>query len=118
MAVKALNPIAPRWYTPKSEEGSENPTRFKIRGLNGNEQGYVWPELVVDNELKTVTGMTGKGLELALRYGLVDWENFSNDQGPVAFSVQNFAFIDYGLRTELAMVIVAASYVTPEEKKT
>lgn len=118
MAIKALNPLAPRWYVPRGEDGEENPTRFKIRGLNGTEQGYVWPELKIDDELKTVTGMSGKGLELALRYGLVDWENFANDQGEVAYSVQNFSLIDYGLRVELAMVIVAASYVTPEEKKT
>ena len=118
MAIKALNPVSPRWYTPRAEEGQENPTRFKIRGLNGTEQGYVWPELKVDDELKTVTGMSGKGLELALRYGLVDWENFANDKGPVAFSPQNFPYIDYGLRAELAMCIVAASYVSLDEKKT
>ena len=78
----------------------------------------MWPELRVDDELKTVTGMSGKGLELALRYGLVDWENFANDNGPVAFSPQNFPYIDYGLRAELAMCIVAASYVSLDEKKT
>jgi len=118
VAIKALNPVSPRWYTPRAEEGQENPTRFKIRGLNGTEQGYVWPELRLDDELKTVTGMSGKGLELALRYGLVDWENFANDNGPVAFSPQNFPYIDYGLRAELAMCIVAASYVSLDEKKT
>lgn len=118
MAIKALNPFAARWYTPHAEEGQENPTRFKIRGLDGTEQGYVTPELIVDEAQQMVTGMTGKGLEITLRYGLKDWENFENDKGVVAFSPANFGLIPFEIRVELALQIVAASYVDPAEKKT
>lgn len=118
MAIKALNPFAPAWYTPRAELGSPNPTRFKIRGLDGTEQGYLVPELTIDPVLRTISGMTGKGLELALAYGLLDWENFANDKGPVAFVPGNFNLIDYKTRIELAMQILTASYVQPEEKKT
>ncbi len=118
MAIRALNPFAPFWYTPRGEEGQEKPTRFKIRGLDGTELGYLSPELVVDEAKGMVTGMSGKGLELALRYGLLDWENFENDQGPVRFSVGSFGKIPYVIRGELAMNILAASYVQEAEKKT
>lgn len=114
--MKALNPMAAFWYTPRGEEGAERPTRFKIRGLDGTQQGYVYPELKIDG--KMVIGMTGKGLELTLEYGLVDWENFANDQGPVPFTRQNLGMIDYAVRAELAMQIIAAGHVKPEEKKT
>lgn len=118
MTIKALNPFAPFWYTPASEQGDEKPTRFKLRGLDGVELGYVSPELQVDDVQGTVSGITGKGLELALKYGLLDWENFENDQGPVKFSVHNFRLIPYVMRAELAMRIIAASYVQEAEKKT
>lgn len=118
MAIKALNPFAAFWYTPRVEDGAPNPTRFKIRGLDGTEQGYLVPELEFDTTARMIKGMTGRGLELALGYGLVDWENFANDRGPVAFVPANFGMLDYALRVELAMQILTASYVQPEEKKT
>ena len=118
MSVKALNPFAPFWYTPEADQGSENPTKFKIRGLNGSEIGYVSPEFVIDDAQRMVTGMSGKGIDLTLRYGLLDWENFENDNGKVKFSPNNFALIPHLTRVELAMQIIAASYVSDEEKKT
>jgi len=114
--IKALNPFAPFWYTPREEAGADKPTRFKIRGLDGNQQSYLYPELILEG--KSLKGMTGKGLEIALGYGLLDWENFANDQGPVAFVPANFALVEYVLRIELAMQILAASYVQAAEKKT
>ena len=47
--------------------------------------------------------MTGRGLELTLSYGLLDWQNFANDKGPVAFVAQNFNLIDHATRVELAI---------------
>jgi hypothetical protein len=116
--MKALNPFAPFWYTPPAEEGAPKPTRFKIRGLDGVEQGYIAPELRFDETGRMLTGFSGKGLEVALGYGLVDWENFANDAGQVAFSPRNFGLIDFNTRVALAMQIMGASYVQPEEKKT
>lgn len=118
MAIKALNPFAPFWYVPRAEQGRENPTRFKIRGLDGAEFGYITPELTVDPALRSVVQVSGKGVDLALQSGLVDWENFSNDAGPVAFAVANFGLVPYEVRGELFWKILAASQVQAEEKKT
>jgi len=118
MTIKAMNPIAPFWYTPRSEEGTPNPTRFKIRGLNGTEHGYIVPELILNPMERKIADMSGRGQELALAYGLMDWENFANGAGPVAFSPANFGLIEYALRSELAWQIITASHPQPEEKKT
>jgi hypothetical protein len=118
MAIKALNPFAAFWYTPREEQASQNPTRFKLRGLNGTEQGYIGPELMFDESGRALKGLTGKGLELAFQFGLVDWENFANDAGRVVFSPQNFGLIPSALQVELAMQILGASYLQEEEKKT
>ena len=114
--MKALNPFAPFWYTPRAEASAEKPTRFKLCGLDGSQQGYIQPEYIIGDRM--VTGLTGKGLDLALSYGLKDWEHFENAQGPVACVPANFGLIDIVTRIELAMQIIAASYPTPEEKKT
>lgn len=120
--MRALNPFAPFWYTPQTDLNEPEATRvrFRIRGLNGSEMGYVAPELVMDKEAGTpmMTGMTGKGCDLCLKFGLLDWENVANDNGPVRYSHPNFALIPFEVRVELAMQIIAASYVKPDEKKT
>ncbi len=119
MAMQALKRMAPFWYTPDGQKDDPNPTKFKVRGLNGNEQGYIQPELKIDETTKMVSGMSGRGLELTLAYGLLGWENFlDEDGGQVAYSPLNFGRVDLVTRTELAMQILAASFVTPEEKKT
>lgn len=118
MTIKALNPFAPRWWTPSSEEGSPNPTRFKIRGLDGNEQCYIHPEIMLDRNERSYTGLTGKGVEMVLAYGLLDWENFANDTGAVACVPANFRLIDQLTRKQIATEILVASFVQPEEKKT
>lgn len=116
---KALNPFAPFWYTPVGDrllpEGQR--TRFKIKGLDGVEAGYVLPEVRFAPDGQMV-GLSGKGVELALGYALCDWENFSNDLGPVAFARANFNLIPVELRAELSLHILGASFPSPDEKKT
>ena len=120
MAMRALRRMAPVWYTPDSQKDDPNPTRFKIRGLNGTEQGYIQPELKINETTRMVDGMSGRGLEQTLGYGLLDWENLVDEDGSsqIAYSPLNFGRIDLITRTELAMQILAASFVSPEEKKT
>jgi hypothetical protein len=116
--AKALNPFAPWWYTPREDKDSPNPTKFKLQGLNGEQMGYIAPEFILDAQSKSITNLTGKGVALALDFGLLDWENFNNDTGPVAFNRANFGLLPYGLRGELAFQVIIASHASPEAKKT
>ncbi len=109
MAIKALNPFEPDWYKPAVENGAEHPTRFKLKGLNGTQMNYISPELTVEPLTGKVTGISGKGIELALGFGLVDWENFDNDKGPVRFNRANFANIPSDLQAELVVEILRRS---------
>lgn len=116
--AKALNPFAPFEYVTLADRELPEPerTKFRLRGLNGSEFGHIAPELLLDDS--TLAGCTGKGLDMALRYGLLGWENFENDKGAVAFHPHNFALIEHSVRAELAMQVIAASYVHKAEKKT
>lgn len=116
MAIKALNPLDPVWYIPRIEVGQENPTRFRIRGLDGQAMGYVAPEFIVD-EHHNIKNITGKGIDLALTYGLVDWENVANDKGDVKFNRARFGLLPYDIRSELAVEIVKLSAPSEDERK-
>ena len=119
MAIKALNPFEPVWYTPKDEVDDENPTRFKIKGMNGVQFADVASEFILDDK-REIQNISKDGAVKALKYGLVDWENFANDKGTVKFTKNinmNLQFIPYELIIELAMEIVAISDQTEDERK-
>lgn len=116
--MKALNPFAPWWHTARDDKDSPNPSKFKLQGLNGEQMGYIATEFVLDPQTKMITALTGKGIETALNFGLLDWENFCNDAGPIAFSRANFGLMPHGLRGELAFQVILASHVSSEAKKT
>lgn len=116
MAIKALNPFEASWWTPPSQKDDPNPTRFKLKGLDGTQNGYVAPELQID-EHGRVRGISGKGIELALTYGLIDWENFENDKGPVKFNRANFGLIPYDLRVDIALEVLVRSAPDEDARK-
>jgi hypothetical protein len=83
--LKALNPLTPEWYTPKTEEGKDNPTRFKIRPLSGVEA----MDLELFRDVDGNTRITGRSARTILRHGLIDWENFGTDAEKVVFKTGN-----------------------------
>lgn len=117
MAIKALDPIVPFWWTPEGQENAENPTRFRIKSLTGIQR----------IEVNTDTKMTGRGLVIsaagirtAIRYGLIGWDNFNNVDGPVPFSFdvdENIARLPEGVILQIVDRILNASSVSEEAKK-
>ncbi len=116
MGIKALNPFAPFWHTPPGQEADPAPTRFKICGLDGAQISELAAEVRLDEKGRFL-GYSGRGISLALSYGLKDWENFGNDAGPLAFGPHNFHLIDYPTRVALAFEIAAASHVSEDARK-
>lgn len=120
MAITACNPLAAFWYTPESEADEENPTRFKIRGLNGDELAQVAPDVNVDMPGDQIS-IGHKAMRLCLGYGLQGWENFKDDKGEdVRFyqnSAKNMAMLPYNIQIELAGVIFDSSNLDEEEVK-
>lgn len=105
--------IAEEDYVPDAfkKEGTENPPTFKLRPLMG-------PELVdIQAEFNEATqNFTGRGWNLAIRYGLRGWRNVEDQNGnPVKFSRDNLKFIPSNILIELASRIIATSKFSAEE---
>ena len=118
MTIEALTVFTPEWYTPESEADADPPARFMVRGLSGSQQAEVSPdiELLANEDVK----ITGRAMFLLLKFGLVDWDGFESDGGPVRFSKNtkvNQDRMPYPLQVELAARIFELTYAEPEDKK-
>jgi hypothetical protein len=125
MGARAQNQFSPEWFTPGDidadddvSSSEENPARFKVRGLTGSQQAEVMPECSAD--INGELTISGRAMSLLLKYGLLDWENFENDAGPVRFSKNartNQDFMDYLTQVEVASKIFELSFPTEDDKK-
>ena len=115
---KALEVLAPTWYTPESEKDQAQPTRFNLRGLTGIDRHEVFLHVSLLSETKY--SIDRKGAEACLHRGLVGWENFADQAGPIAFNgdmTTNIARLDQHLVSELVDAIMERTEITEAEKK-
>jgi len=119
MAIRAADPITPFWYTPVSEEGKENPTRFHLKPLDGVEMFGIRSMIKFDDDGQMVT--TAACARTALRAGLIGWENFADSAGnPVTFDADraiNVARIPFEFVIELFSAIVNRSVLSETARK-
>lgn len=106
----AMSGIAEESYTLQHQEGEPNAAVFRLKPLDGFEYMEVMTELV-----RTETGarFTGKGLGIAVKYGLVGWENFPSHDNPLPFNTGNIKKIHGIYLSELADKIINMS--VPDE---
>lgn len=117
--MQAIESIADFWYTPKSEEGKENPTRFKLRGLTPIEFLELGEYITSDESGNVI--LHGRAIRKLLSYGLKGWENFRDNDGLVTFrrdSINaNIDRIPFDALQEMGYKIFGASQLTAEDKK-
>lgn len=105
MTIVANDIIATSWYTPKIEEDESKPTRFQIKSLDGSKALEVRSDTSMDDSGQIL--LTGRALNVAVRYGLVGWENFVDDKGnDVTFSLYAIDLLSAAMLQELAGVII------------
>lgn len=115
MGIQAVNQLAPDWYTPKSQEDESTPTRFRLKPLDTEE--YMELSLEVEVNSAGNLAVTGKGMRMALAFGLIGWENFTGEEGAVPFKRANFGRIPLDVLSELAQAIISRSDVGGEQEK-
>lgn len=117
MALRAANPLLPKWYEPKGHEGEG--VRFQIKGLG--------PSGLFDVNAHAVKSIDGgvsfpaRSVRAAIAVGLLGWEGFMDESGaPVLFSADvdlNMERLGFALTAELFGEIVAASNLSDEQAK-
>lgn len=118
MGLQALNLTAREWFTPPGQD-DDNPTRFEVQGLSGSQQAMLAPELGEVGDRDFI--LPGRAVNMLLRFGLVNWENFNDDKGPIDFipgdATANQDRIPYSLQAQLAAHIFRISQMSADVKK-
>lgn len=83
--MKALKAITPEWYDSKVADGA----RFRLRGLTGLELIEAADQTALGPDGQPL--ITAKTRRVALEYGLLDWQNFTDDNGEVPFTANRAA---------------------------
>jgi len=112
--IRALEGFAPEWYTPPGQDDSEPVTRFRIRPLDGAEYGEVADYVEIDDGQVMILS---SGRNLCLQRGLLDWEHFSDSNGPVKFSQANARLIPHEYRMQLVARILTISNLDRDQEK-
>ena len=114
--ITALSNIAAEFYTPTTEIDEENPTRFKLKPLNGIDYMNVITESGTNADGNFV--LSASSGQRALKSGLVDWENFTFADGKdVKFSIHNFKLIPAEILAELIGQIMSISSTDASAEK-
>jgi len=113
MAITANRQMTATWYTPPSQEGGDAPARFKVKPLTGAQS------LEVHDDFDANRGrFMARGLRLAMRYGLVDWENVKDEQGKdLDCTAENFTYLPALIQSELGNHIIDLELLGAEEEK-
>lgn len=112
MAITLQTKITPQWYTIESEVEEDQPAKFKIKPLDGEQYMEIFAEgeMTRNGDLK----LTGLGLKMAVRHGVVGWENIFDESGKVLkFSTHNLKKLPMEILSELASEVVNRS--SPDE---
>ena len=116
MSIQIISNITPFDYTPTGDRESADPTVFKLLPLNGMQYMEVMNELTRD--ANGTMKLSSRGLQQALKYGLIDWKNLCDENGKnVKFNAFNINKIPPFILTELAGEIIDRSEVGDAVRK-
>lgn len=113
MAISALKKVSPVWYTPDSEKDSDAPARFRLQPLLPSQR-----EQCMSYTSEAGFHIPPKQYQAVLGYGVVDWENISDEDGQkLRCSPGNLDRLPGTLRMELAMELLMMSQLTEADAK-
>lgn len=104
MALHAIPHILPFDYVPNCDKNEPEKTTFKLRPLNGQQH------MEVLHEIDETGHYTARAMGLAIKYGLIGWENFTDAGGAaLPFSPLNITRIPPVIMQELALAVIRRS---------
>ena len=116
MALTLQTKIASSFYILSGQEDEEQPAKIKIKPLDGEQYLEVFAES--DQTRGGDLKLTGLGLKLALRHGIIGWENIFGENGKrIKFSPHNVKMLPMEVLAEVASEIVNRSSPDEDELK-
>jgi hypothetical protein len=103
--------LAPYWWTPEGEDG-DKPVRYKFKHLTARQQG----ELFVMTQSADQSDRV-ESFYLALKYGLLDWENHYEDGKPMACTPENWNKLPFSHLQRVALAVMKGSSITEDQEK-
>lgn len=111
--ARAAKQLSPYWFTVPGDE-DETPTRWRIKPLSEEERTDVTMETVDGAQF----GITGRGISLALKYGLIDWEDYLDADGEqIVYASVHKKNIPVEYRIALATEIINNSTLDADTEK-
>ena len=111
--IKTNRKLNASWYTPISQESEDEPARFKVRPLTGAQALEV-----LDDYDPRKGRFLSRGIQLALRHGLLDWENILDEHGnPLECKPENLRYIPAVEANEVGNHIMDLAELGGEEEK-
>ena len=116
MAIVASAPITQVKFIVEDDREDENPTKFDLKPLDGQQYMGVMAEGNLDKD--GMMSFSESTMKTTLRYGLVGWENFDDADGKkVKFSRLNFGRLPVGVLTEIFSEIIRLSSLDEDDSK-
>jgi len=116
MAITASAPITEVEYIVEDDREDENPTRFKLKPMDGQQYMGVMADGNIDQD--GLMSFSERTMKNTLRYGLVNWDNLHDAEGKaIKFSRLNFGRLPVGVLTELFSEIIRLSSLSEDDSK-
>lgn len=115
MALEINAGISPYWYIPESQKKEEQPARFKLAPLTQMALIDAMEDSFTDNDGKT--RITGRGVRVALKAGLLEWENVTIGGEKLPCIGTNFEKLPSPLLRELSNKLILDAMFGEQEAK-
>jgi hypothetical protein len=112
MSITANTGLVPEWFTPTSQEGEDNPARFKVKPLDSKEMVEVQAFHTAEK------GIGAQGLYHAFEISIIEWENVNDGQGKALKCTRtNVKAIPIDVIAEAGAHAISISFLSDDEIK-
>lgn len=116
MAIIAQAKITEHEYIIEDDRDSDNPTKFRLQPMDGQQYMGVMAEANMDDD--GMMSFSETTMKKTLKYGLIGWSNFVDEDGKdVKFSRNTVGRVPVTVLTELFSEIIRMSSVSDDETK-
>lgn len=123
----AITPKGEHWYTPRSEQGSTSPTRFKLRDLTHGARVRIFDaiKVFVDENSGSISTSSGMRTHLACKASIIEFDNLLDGDGKAVeikmvndqIADESLERIPWNVLREIGDEVIGRDVMTKDERK-